>query len=85
MVDEKFGMSQQCALATQKVNHFLSCKKRRVASRLKEVTLLLRSNEITPGMFHPVLGIPVQAKTLISQSNPKEGHKKDQNDGIPLL
>lgn len=85
MVDEKSDISQQYALATRKVNHFLSCIKRRAANRLREVTILLHSNGIPPGILHPALGLPMQTKTVISYSNPEEGHKKDQSARTPLL
>jgi len=46
LVDEKLGMSHQCVLTAQKANRILSCIKRSVASRSREVNLPLCSAQV---------------------------------------
>jgi len=48
LADEQLNMTQQCALTTQKVNPILGCIKSSVASRSREVILLLCSALVRP-------------------------------------
>jgi len=85
LVDEKLSMSHQCALTSQKPNCILGCSKISVASRLREVILLLFSGETSPGVLHPALEPSAQERHGLVGAGPEEGHKNDESEGSPLL
>ena len=43
LMEKKLDMNKQCAITTQKTNHILSCIRRIMASRFREVILSLYS------------------------------------------
>ncbi|PKU45445.1 hypothetical protein llap_4268 [Limosa lapponica baueri] len=78
LVDEKFDVSQQCALAAQKANCILGCIKRSVASRSREMILPLCSGETPPGVLCPALESSTQGGHGPVGTHPAEGHENDQ-------
>ena len=52
LVDQKLNMIHQCALAAQKASHVLDCSKGNMASRAREVILLLCSALVRPYWEH---------------------------------
>jgi len=79
-VDEKLGMSHQCALTAQKANRMLGCTKRSMASRSREGILPDYSALVRPHLEpaaqegHGPVGVGLE-----------EGHKDDLRAGSPLL
>ena len=85
LIDERLDMSRQCALAAQRANCVLGCIKRSVASRAREVILLLCSGETSPGVLRSALEPSAQEGHGTVGAGPKEGYRNDSKAGAPLL
>ncbi|GAB0175851.1 mitochondrial enolase superfamily member 1 [Grus japonensis] len=88
LVDEKLNMSRQRALAAQKANCILSCIKRGVTSRSREVILTLYSALMRPhlaGVLHPAPESPVQEGHEPVGVSPEEGHNNYQRNRLSFL
>ena len=81
LVDERFNMNWQHALAAQKANSIVGCIKRSVTSRLRVVILspyaALTWSKTPPGVLHPVLESATQGHRAVGVG-PEEGHGDDQ-------
>jgi len=84
LVDERFNISQQCALAAQKANCILGCIKRSLTSRSRDLILLLYSAVVKPHL-RPVPGPPAQEGHGFVGAGPEEGHEDDLRAGAPPL
>ena len=84
LVDERFNMSRQYALAARKANCILDCTKRSVTSRLREVILPLYSALVRPHLEYCTHFWGQEGNGAVGVG-PKEGHKDDQTAGAPPL
>lgn len=85
LVREDFDMICECGLTAQKDNHVLSCIKRTMGRRTREVILPLFSCLLGPHwILHPALRFQTQEGHGPSRASPEEGQEGDQRPGAPM-
>lgn len=71
LLDTKFFMKQQCALAAKNANGIFGCMRQSITSRSREVILLFRIDEATPGLLSSVLVLPIQERLDQTGKSPR--------------
>ncbi|GAB0177588.1 mitochondrial enolase superfamily member 1 [Grus japonensis] len=82
LVDTKLKVSQQCALAAKKVNGILGCVKQSIASRSRDMIILLYSALVRPNLGDRC---PVLERDGHTGESPMKGHKDDEGTGASLI
>ena len=83
---QQLYVSQQCALAAHKASGILSCIKREVARRDREVIAPIHSALVKApsGVLCPGLGPPVEETCRPGGVGLEEGHKDDERTVLQL-
>jgi len=77
-MDSKLSVSEQCAAAEKKASRMWGCINKGITSRDKEVTIPLRTCQVTPAILCSVLVPAMQNRCGQAGEGPEKGHKADQ-------